>query len=76
MSSSSDGLADFDRLPDSAFVDFHVLSRVVGLGRTAVYRYIAQGRLPAPVKFTPGSSRWRVGPLREALRVLEGAEAA
>lgn len=69
------GLEDFDKLPDASHVNLHVVMGVTGMGRTSVYRHIAAGRLPSPVKFTPGSSRWNVGALRSALKRLQAADA-
>ena len=32
--------------------------RRVGLGKSMIYRLIAQGRFPAPYKISPCASRW------------------
>ena len=34
------------------------VSRRVGLGKTMIYKMIAEGRFPAPYKITPAAARW------------------
>ncbi len=34
------------------------VSRRVGLGKTMIYKMIADGRFPAPYKITPAAARW------------------
>ena len=70
------GLAEFDGLPDASHVNLHVVMSLTGMSKATVYRQIGEGRLPAPVKLTPGSSRWNVGALRAALRALQQPVAA
>lgn len=42
------------------------------VSRATIWRWVREGRLPAPVKLTPGCSRWRLSAVIEA---LEGAAA-
>lgn len=70
------GLADFDQLPDSAYVRLPVVLGVLGIGRTTFYRWIEDGIAPAPVKFTPGCARWSVGAIRRLIEVSAGRDAA
>jgi prophage regulatory protein len=34
------------------------VSRRVGLGKTMIYKMIADGRFPPPYKITPAAARW------------------
>ena len=34
------------------------VSRRVGLGKTMIYKMIAEGRFPPPYKITPATARW------------------
>jgi prophage regulatory protein len=36
------------------------VSTMVGLKRSAIYRYVAEGRFPAPIKVGERSVRWRL----------------
>jgi predicted DNA-binding transcriptional regulator AlpA len=67
-------LADFDRLPDSAFVRLPTVSNLFACHPCTVWRRVKGGTLPRPVKLGPQSTAWRVGDLRAALAAL--AEAA
>jgi prophage regulatory protein len=45
--------ADADR-----FIALPEVSRRVGLGKTMIYKMIADGRFPPPYKITPAAARW------------------
>ena len=62
-------LETFPFLPNEARVEIRVLCALFGRSRPSIWRDVAAGRLPAPVK-VGGSTRWRVGDVRAA---LEGA---
>lgn len=36
------------------------VERRVGLGKSAIYKLIAEGDFPRPLRLTPGAVRWRV----------------
>jgi predicted DNA-binding transcriptional regulator AlpA len=57
----------FDDLPDSALADEDVLCAVSGWSRSAVWRGVAMGTIPKPVKLGPRSNRWRVGAIRSLI---------
>jgi predicted DNA-binding transcriptional regulator AlpA len=59
-------LETFPSLPDAALVDIRVVSALLGRSRASIWRDVATGRLPAPIKLG-GSTRWRVGGVRAAL---------
>lgn len=54
----------FDTLPDTARVALPVVSLVTGRSPASVWRDVAAGRMPAPVKAGPRATRWIVGELR------------
>jgi predicted DNA-binding transcriptional regulator AlpA len=60
-------LADFDRLPDSAFVRLPVVMALFSCSDETVRRRVKAGDLPSPVKLGPRSTAWRVGDLRKTL---------
>jgi predicted DNA-binding transcriptional regulator AlpA len=59
-------LETFPFLPNEARVEIRVLCALFGRSRPSIWRDVAAGRLPAPVK-VGGSTRWRVGDVRAAL---------
>lgn len=66
----SDALAAFPHLPDNAFVDIKVVCAVTARSPASTWRDVKAGRLPAPHKIGPRSTRWQVGELRAALAQL------
>ena len=46
-----------DELADR-FIPLPEVSRRVGLGKTMIYKMIAEGGFPAPYKITPAAARW------------------
>ncbi len=63
------GVAEFDRLPESALVDIRVVAQLFNVSVPTGWRWSREGRLPKPLKLTTGSTRWRVGDLRKVLEV-------
>lgn len=59
-------LASFDALPDAAHVRLPIVAALKGISPATCWRWVKQGRLPAPVKLSPGVTAWRVGDLRRA----------
>lgn len=59
-------LVHFDTLPDSAFVRLPVVAGLRGISTATVWRWVKAGRLPAPLRLSPGVTAWRVGDLRRA----------
>lgn len=62
----ADQLTLFESLPDCALVPLPVVCAIKGRSSASVWRDVAAGRLPQPVKAGPRSTRWRVGELRGA----------
>lgn len=70
MKHTQPGLSQFDELPNAAHVDLRMVMGITGRSRASIYRDVSAGRLPQPVRFTTGCTRWRVGDLRQALASL------
>jgi|LNAP01.1.fsa_nt_gb predicted DNA-binding transcriptional regulator AlpA len=47
------------------FLSDRDLAARYSIGRTTVWRWLADGRLPAPVQLTPGTTRWRLIDIEE-----------
>ena len=52
-------------LPDDALVDIWIVCAMKGRSKASVWRDVAAGRLPTPVKLG-GSTRWCLGAVRAA----------
>ena len=46
------------------------VAAMLGIGRTTVYRYVQQGKLPKPIKWQ-GVTVWRVKDLEEMIEGLK-----
>lgn len=66
-------LAQFDDLPDSAFVRVGTVCRLYSITPATAWRWAREGNLPPPRKLGPQVTAWQVGELR---RKLASAEAA
>lgn len=58
---------NFADLPDEGRVSIQVVAIVTGRSKASIWRDVAAGRLPAPVKAGPRCTRWVVGDLRRHL---------
>ena len=63
-------LAAFPHMPDEAFADIKIVSAVTSRSPASIWRDVKAGRLPAPYKIGPRSTRWKVGEIRAALAQL------
>ncbi len=63
-----DALANFDRLPDSAFVRRPVVRALFQVSTATVWRWSKSSRIPSPRRLSEGVTAWNVGELRKALR--------
>lgn len=73
MAKCSDPAADFDNKPDAALVDDKTVAAITGMHRNSVWRLAREDKLPAPVRVTEHTTRWRVGDLRKFLASLKSA---
>ena len=51
--------ADFDSDPPRLLARLPVVLKVTGLGRSTIYRLVADGSFPAPVRLGPRAVAWR-----------------
>lgn len=57
---------------DDPFLDVHGVARRYGVKAATIWGWASKGRLPQPVRLTPGCSRWR----RKDLEAWEDQQAA
>ena len=50
---------------EKVFVNDVELANRYGIARQSVWRWVKEGRLPAPVKLSPGCSRWRLAGIEQ-----------
>lgn len=54
-------------LPSEGFVRLPAVLKVLGIGKTSLWRGINQGRFPRPLKLGPRTSVWRVEEIRAVI---------
>ena len=69
---TSIALAQFDTLPDSAYVRLPVVLALFGISKATSYRWVLASRIPAPKKMG-NISMYQVGQLRSRLRSLQSS---
>lgn len=62
-----DSIKDFDNLPNLAYVRQPVVQLLLGCSSATIWRMVASGRIPKPVKISTQVTGWNVGELRAAL---------
>lgn len=67
-----DALANFDRLPDSAYIRLPVMVGLFGLSAASIWRGVKNQSIPTPVKLTERTTAWNVRLVREALAAKVG----
>lgn len=70
----SSALANFDSLPDSAYVRMPVVQALYACSSMTVWRGVKSLRIPAPKKLSPRTTCWNVGELRRALEIHQSEE--
>lgn len=66
-----DALANFDRLPDSAYIRLPVMIGLFGVSPASIWRGVKNQSIPAPVKLTKRTTAWNVRLVRDALASKE-----
>lgn len=61
----------FDSLPDSALASAKIIAALFDISENTVWRMARDGRLAKPVYLSSGTTRWRVGDIRKALKAFE-----
>jgi predicted DNA-binding transcriptional regulator AlpA len=62
-----DALANFDRLPDSAYIRLPVMIGLFGVSAASIWRGVKNQSIPKPVKLTERTTAWSVRLVRQAL---------
>lgn len=62
-----EALANFDQIPNSAFIRLPVVMRLYGVSAATVWRGVKNGTIPKPSKLTVRTTAWNVGLVRAAL---------
>ena len=62
-----DALANFDQLPDSAYIRLPVMIGLFGVSAASIWRGVKNQSIPKPVKLTERTTAWNVRLVREAL---------
>lgn len=62
-----EALADFDELPNSAYIRLPVVQRLYGISSASIWRGVKNGTIPKPSKLSVRCTAWNVGLIRTAL---------
>jgi predicted DNA-binding transcriptional regulator AlpA len=62
-----EALANFDQLPNSAYIRLPVLKGLYGISSASCWRGVKNGSIPQPCKLTERTTAWNVGLVRAAL---------
>ncbi len=60
-------LALVGSMPDEAAIDIQILSILLSRSIASIWRDVKAGRIAAPFKAGPRSTRWRLGDIRKAV---------
>lgn len=67
-----EALAQFDNLPDSAYIRLPVVKRLYGVSSATIWRGVKSNTIPTPVKLTERTTAWNVGLIRADLAAKAG----
>jgi predicted DNA-binding transcriptional regulator AlpA len=67
-----DALANFDELPDSAYIRLPVMTGLFGVSAASIWRGVKNQSIPKPVKLTERTTAWSVRLVRQALAEKAG----
>jgi predicted DNA-binding transcriptional regulator AlpA len=62
-----EALANFDQLPNSAYIRLPVLKRLYGISAASCWRGVRNGTIPKPRKLSERCTAWNVGLIRASL---------
>lgn len=62
-----EALANFDKLPDSAYIRLPVIKALYGVSSATIWRGVKNQTIPNPVRLTERTTAWNVGQVRAAL---------
>jgi predicted DNA-binding transcriptional regulator AlpA len=64
------GFAEFDRLPDAAYVRMPVVSALFSVSPATIWRWSRMGTLPRPTRIS-GVTLWNAGQLRRSIQTAQ-----
>ena len=67
-----EALANFDKLPDSAYNRLPVMKGLYGVSAASIWRGVKNSTIPKPVKLTERTTAWSVKLIRAALAAKAG----
>lgn len=67
-----EALANFDKLPDSAYIRLPVMKGLYGVSSASIWRGVKNLTIPKPSKLTERTTAWNVGQVRAALAAKAG----
>lgn len=67
-----EALANFDQLPDSAYIRLPVLQRLYGVSAATIWRGIKQNKIPKGCKLSERCTAWSVKAIRADLASKAG----
>ena len=62
-----ESLANFDQLPDSAYIRLPVVKRLYGVSSATIWRNCQKLKMPCPVKLSERCTAWSVKAIRADL---------
>jgi predicted DNA-binding transcriptional regulator AlpA len=62
-----EALANFDQIPNSAYIRLPILMRLYGVSAATIWRSVKNGTIPKPCKLTERTTAWNVGLVRADL---------
>lgn len=62
-----EALANFDQLPDSAYIRLPVMKGLYGVSAASIWRGVKNSTIPKPSKLSERCTAWNVGLIRAAL---------
>lgn len=68
-----DALAQFDSLPNSAYIRLPVMRGLYGVSSASIWRGVKNNTIPKPRKLSERCTAWNVGQVRAALAAKTGA---
>ena len=67
-----EALANFDQLPDSAYIRLPVVKRLYGVSGATIWRNCRKSIIPRPVKLSERCTAWSVKAIRADLAAKAG----
>ena len=67
-----EALANFDKLPDSAYIRLPVMKGLYGISSASIWRGVKNLSIPKPSKLTERTTAWNVGLIRADLTAKAG----